>query len=67
MRVSIKNTNWKILIWVGTFVVLGFVGLFAMYSYHTVEKEIASQFNPPSRPLWRTRRLGFDSPISCCG
>ncbi|MEA3221690.1 MAG: cache domain-containing protein [Thermodesulfobacteriota bacterium] len=59
MRVNIKDTNWEVLIWVGTFAVLGFVGLFAMYSYHTVEKEMAAQFNEEQRLLARQTAMGI--------
>jgi len=59
MRVNIKDINREIFIWLGTFVVLGFVGLFAMYSYHTVEKEMAAQFNEEQRLLASQTAMGI--------
>jgi PAS domain S-box-containing protein len=40
-----KDIRWGVIIWMGSFIVLGFVVLFALYSYSIVEREMAAQFN----------------------
>jgi PAS domain S-box-containing protein len=59
MRFNIKATGWEILIWVGTFAVLGFVGIFATYSYSTVETEMADQFNREQLLLAKQTAMGI--------
>ncbi len=59
MRFKTKDTNWGFFIWMGSFVVLAFVVLFAMYSYHEVEKEMASQFNREQSLLAKQTAMGI--------
>ncbi|MCD6571145.1 MAG: PAS domain-containing protein [Deltaproteobacteria bacterium] len=60
MRFNIEDINREVFIWICTFIVLGFVGLFAMYSYYTVEKEMAAQFNREQRLLARQTAMGIE-------
>ncbi len=59
MRFNIENANWGFFIWMGSFVVLAFVALFAMYSYYGVEKEMASQFNREQALLAKQTAMGI--------
>ncbi len=51
--------RWGIVIWAGSFIVLGFVVLFAMYSYRIVEREMASQFNREQALLAEQTAMGI--------
>jgi uncharacterized membrane protein YukC len=58
--IDVKETKWDIIIWLGTIVVLGFVILFAMYSYHGVEREMAAQFNREQGLLAQQTAMGIE-------
>ncbi|MGC9323851.1 MAG: sensor histidine kinase [Desulfomonilia bacterium] len=58
--ITVKETKWEILIWVGTFIVLGFVVLFALYSYRGVEREMAEQFNREQGLLAQQTAMGIE-------
>jgi len=58
--IEVKETKWDIIIWVGTIIVLGFVILFAMYSYHGVEREMAAQFNREQGLLAQQTAMGIE-------
>ena len=58
--IELKETKWDILIWLGTFIVLGFVIMFAMYSYHGVEREMAAQFNREQGLLAQQTAMGIE-------
>lgn len=58
--IDIKETRWDIIIWMGTFIVLGFVILFAMYSYRGVEREMAAQFNREQGLLAQQTAMGIE-------
>ena len=58
--IELKETKWDILIWLGTIVVLGFVIMFAMYSYHGVEREMAAQFNREQGLLAQQTAMGIE-------
>ena len=58
--ITIKETSWEILIWMGSIVVLGFVVLFAMYSYRSVESEMAEQFNREQGLLAQQTAMGIE-------
>jgi PAS domain S-box-containing protein len=58
--VNVKETSWEILIWMGSFMVLGFVVLFAMYSYRSVEREMAQQFNREQGLLSQQTAMGIE-------
>ncbi|MBN2297467.1 MAG: PAS domain S-box protein [Deltaproteobacteria bacterium] len=58
--VNIKETSWEILIWMGSIIVLGFVVLFALYSYRSVEREMAKQFNREQGLLAQQTAMGIE-------
>ncbi|HDP26393.1 MAG TPA: sensor histidine kinase [Deltaproteobacteria bacterium] len=58
--ITIRETRWEIVIWVGTFIVLGFVVLFALYSYRSVEREMAQQFNREQGLLAQQTAMGIE-------
>jgi PAS domain S-box-containing protein len=58
--IELKETKWDILIWLGTIIVLGFVIMFAMYSYHGVEREMAAQFNREQVLLAQQTAMGIE-------
>jgi len=58
--IELKETKWDILIWLGTFIVLGFVIMFALYSYHGVEREMAAQFNREQGLLAQQTAMGIE-------
>ncbi len=58
--IELKETKWDILIWLGTIVVLGFVIMFALYSYHGVEREMAAQFNREQGLLAQQTAMGIE-------
>src|SRR5208337_1223287 len=58
--IEVKETKWDILIWLGTFIVLGFVIMFALYSYHGVEGEMAAQFNREQGLLAQQTAMGIE-------
>jgi PAS domain S-box-containing protein len=58
--IDVKETKWDIIIWLGTIVVLGFVILFALYSYHGVEREMAAQFNREQGLLAQQTAMGIE-------
>ena len=58
--IEVKETKWDILIWLGTFIVLGFVIMFALYSYHGVEREMAAQFNREQGLLAQQTAMGIE-------
>jgi len=58
--IDLKETKWDIFIWAGSFIVLGFVILFALYSYHGVEQEMAAQFNREQGLLSQQTAMGIE-------
>ncbi len=58
--ITIKKTGLEILIWMGSIIVLGFVVLFAMYSYRGVEREMARQFNREQGLLAQQTAMGIE-------
>jgi PAS domain S-box-containing protein len=58
--INIKETSWEILIWMGSIIVLGFVVLFALYSYRSVEREMAKQFNREQGLLAQQTAMGIE-------
>jgi PAS domain S-box-containing protein len=58
--VTIKETSWEIIIWMGSIVVLVFVILFALYSYRSVEREMAKQFNREQGLLAQQTAMGIE-------
>jgi PAS domain S-box-containing protein len=58
--IELKETKWDIIIWLGSFVVLGFVIVFALYSYRGVEREMAAQFNREQGLLARQTSTGIE-------
>ncbi len=58
--IELKETKWDIIIWLGSFVVLGFVIVFALYSYRGVEREMAAQFNREQGLLARQTATGIE-------
>jgi len=58
--ITIKRTGLEILIWMGSIIVLGFVVLFAMYSYRGVEREMARQFNREQGLLAQQTAMGIE-------
>lgn len=58
--ITIRETGWEILIWMGSIVVLVFVVLFAMYSYRSVEREMARQFNREQGLLAQQTAMGIE-------
>jgi len=57
---TIREASWEIIIWMGSIVVLGFVVLFAMYSYKGVEREMAGQFNREQMLLAQQTAMGIE-------
>ncbi|MEA2102022.1 MAG: ATP-binding protein [Thermodesulfobacteriota bacterium] len=60
MKIPFSKINWDIVIWTGSFMVLGFVVFFAMYSYHGVEREMAGQFNKEQMLLAQQTAMGIE-------
>ncbi len=58
--VTTKETNWELIIWMGSVIVLGFVVLFALYSYRSVEREMAKQFNREQGLLAQQTAMGIE-------
>src|SRR5690606_14689495 len=58
--IELKETKWDIRIWLGTIVVLGFVIMFALYSYHGAEREMAAQFNRKQGLLAQQTAMGIE-------
>ncbi|HQA71688.1 MAG TPA: cache domain-containing protein, partial [Deltaproteobacteria bacterium] len=58
--INIQETSWEIVIWMGSIIVLGFVVLFAMYSYKSVEREMAEQFNREQMLLAQQTAMGIE-------
>ncbi|HHO75269.1 MAG TPA: sensor histidine kinase [Deltaproteobacteria bacterium] len=58
--VNIRETSWEILIWMGSIIVLGFVVIFALYSYKSVEREMARQFNKEQGLLAQQTAMGIE-------
>jgi len=58
--IELKETKWDIFIWLGSFVVLGFVVVFAMYSFYGVEREMAAQFNREQGLLAQQTAMGIE-------
>ncbi|HON94190.1 MAG TPA: cache domain-containing protein [Deltaproteobacteria bacterium] len=58
--IELKETKWDIIIWLGSFIVLGFVIVFAMYSYRGVEREMAAQFNREQGLLAQQTAMGIE-------
>lgn len=57
---AMKDTYWEMIIWIGCIIVLGFVVLFAMYSYRSVEREMAGQFNREQMLLAQQTAMGIE-------
>ncbi len=58
--VNIREASWEIIIWMGSLVVLGCVVLFAVYSYKSVEREMAGQFNREQMLLAQQTAMGIE-------
>jgi hypothetical protein len=58
--IELSETKWDIIIWRGSFVVLGFVIVFALYSNRGVEREMAAQFNREQGLLARQTSTGIE-------
>ena len=59
-KLRFTDTNWEVIIWMGSFIVLGFVVLFALYSYKSVENEMAIQFNREQGLLAQQTAMGIE-------
>jgi len=62
--IDIKDTKWEIIIWLGTIIVLVFVVLFALYSYHSVERAMANQFKREQGLLAQQTAMGIEQYMS---
>ena len=58
--INIREASWEIIIWMGSLVVLGCVVLFAVYSYKSVEREMAGQFNREQMLLAQQTAMGIE-------
>ena len=58
--INIREASWEIIIWMGSIVVLGCVVLFAVYSYKSVEREMANQFNREQMLLAQQTAMGIE-------
>jgi len=58
--IELKETKWDIIIWLGSFVVLGFVVMFALYSFYGVKREMAAQFNREQGLLAQQTAMGIE-------
>ncbi|HPI91588.1 MAG TPA: cache domain-containing protein [Deltaproteobacteria bacterium] len=58
--IELKETKWDFIIWLGSFIVLGFVVVFALYSYRGVEEEMAAQFNREQGLLAQQTAMGIE-------
>ncbi len=61
---SIKDPWWEIIILTGSFVVLGFVVMFAFHAYRGVEREMAVQFNREQQLLAQQIATGIQQHMS---
>jgi len=64
IRQTINDNRWEIVIWAGSFIVLGFVVLFALHSYRSVEREMAAQFNREQMLLAQQTAMGIEQYMS---